>query len=137
MNVVFSKKVGWAILAALLFIDAFLTVIRDVEGNPLWQPAVEIIGINAVPLLVPPVLVLFYFVIKGAGWLVKKVDKTPQAEDLLLTSLVLVFFVYDLWVISVDFLGFRLIKSHIHLIPILVAVILAYSLWAERKLKKK
>ena len=137
-NAVLSKKAGWIILAVLVFLDAFLDVIRGTEGNPLWQPIVNIIGINYVPFLVPFVLLLFYFVVKGGAWLTRKVDKIQtNSEELVLTSLVLAYFVFDLWVISVDFFGFRLIKNHYHLIPILIVILLIYSLWAEKKLKKQ
>ena len=113
-------------------------VMRGVEGNPVWQPIVNIIGINYVPFLVPFVLLLFYFVVKGGAWLSRKVDKIPtKSEELALTSLVLAYFVFDLWVISVDFFDFRLIKSHYHLTPVLVIVVLIYSLWAEYYLKKQ
>ncbi|MFH1585141.1 MAG: hypothetical protein ABIB79_00045 [archaeon] len=136
-KVVLSKKAGWIILAVLVLLDAFLDVRRGVEGNPLWQPIVNIIGINYVPVLVPFVLLIFYFVVKGGAWLTRKVDKiTIKSEELVLTSLVLAYLVFDLWVISVDFLGFRLIKNHYYLTPILVIVVLIYSIWAEKKLKK-
>jgi len=136
-KVVLSKRVGWIILAILVFLDAFLDVRRGVEGNPVWQPIVNIIGINYVPLLVPFVLILFYFVVKGGAWLTRKVDKiTYKSEELVLTALVLAYFVFDLWVISVDFFGFKLIKNHYYLTPILIIVVLIYSLWAEKKLRK-
>lgn len=136
-NVVLSKKAGWIILAILLFVDALLDVRRGVEGNPIWQPVLNYIGIQNTPMLVPFVLVFFYFVVKGGAWLTKKVDKIDiKTEELVLTALVLAYFVFDLWVISVDFLGFRLIKNHYYLTPILVIVVLIYSLWAERKLKR-
>ncbi|MBU2053158.1 MAG: hypothetical protein KJ721_02865 [Nanoarchaeota archaeon] len=137
-KVVLSKKVGWIILTILVFLDAFLDVKRGVEGNPVWQPIVNIIGINYVPFLVPFVLLLFYFVVKGGAWLSRKVDKIPtKSEELVLTALVLAYFVFDLWVISVDFFDFRLIKSHYYLTPVLVIVVLIYSLWAEYYLKKQ
>jgi len=136
-NAVLSKKAGWIILAVLVFLDAFLDVIRGTEGNPLWQPILNYVGIQYTPIFVPFVLLLFYFVVKGGAWLTRKVDKIQtNPEELALTSLVLAYFVFDLWVISVDFFGFRLIKSHYYLTPILVVIVLAYSLWAERKLKK-
>lgn len=119
------------------FLDSFLNVKRGVEGNHLWKPILNYIGVKYTPIFVPFVLILFYFVVKGGAWLTKRVDKIPaKSEELVLTALVLAYFVFDLWVISVDFFGFRLIKSHYHLIPILVIIVLIYSLWAERKLKK-
>ena len=135
-KVVLSKKVGWIILTSLLFVDAFLNVRRGAEGNPLWQPILNYVGIQYTPIFVLPVLLLFYFVVKGGAWLIRKVDKiTINSEELVLTSLVLAYFVFDLWVIFVDFFGFRLIKSHYSLIPILIVVVLIYDLGAERYLK--
>ena len=131
------KRLGWIALAALLFLDAFLDVIRGAEGNPLWKPAVAIIGIEAVPFLVPLILPLFYIAVKAAGWLIKRVDRLPHAEELVLTSLVLVFAVYDIWVMSVDFLGFRLITSHYQIIPVLIVAALAYALSAECLIRRK
>ena len=88
---VLSKGVGWSLLAGLVLVDAFLDVIRGVEGNPLWIPIVNIIGVNNVPFLVPFVLLLFYLAVKALGWLVNKIDKTPRSEELVLTALVIVY----------------------------------------------
>lgn len=46
MKPVLSKSAGWITLAILVFIDAFLDVIRGVEGNPLWIPFVATISAN-------------------------------------------------------------------------------------------
>ncbi len=135
-KVVLSRKAGWIILTILVFVDGFLTIIRGAEGNPLWKPVIDYIGIPYTFIFVPFVLLLFYFAIKGGGRIIEKVDKTPKAEELLLTTLVLVYFVFDLWVISVDFFGFRMIKNHYYFIPVLIIVALTYSLWAERYLKR-
>ena len=135
-KVVLSKKVGWIILTILVFLDAFLDVRRGAEGNPLWKPILNYVGIQYTPIFVPFVLLLFYFVVKGGAWLTRKVDKiSTKSEELVLTALVLAYFVFDLWVISVDFFGFKLIKNHYYLTPILIIVVLIYSLWAEKKLK--
>ena len=136
-KVVLSKKVGWIVLTVLLFTDAFLNVIRGAEGNPIWKPILNYVGIQYTPIFVPFVLLIFYFVVKGGAWLSRKVDKIPiKSEELVLTSLVLAYFVFDLWVISVDFFDFRLIKNNYYLTSILVIVVLIYGLWAEHKLKK-
>ncbi len=135
-KVVLSKKSAWIILIALVLLDAILDVRRGTEGNPLWQPIVSIIGVNYVPLLVPIALLFFYFVVKGGAWLIKTIDKV-ESEELILTALVLAYAVFDLWVISVDFFGLRLIQNHYYLTTILVLITLIYSLWAESKLKKK
>lgn len=132
MKPILSKKAGWIIITILVFIDAFLDVIRGVEGNPLWKPAVEIIGINNVPFLVPFVLLLFYLVVKGAGWLVEKTDKTQNSEELVLTGLVIAYAIFDIWVVSVDFLGFRLITNFRYMIIPMILIVLGYALWAQK-----
>ncbi len=136
-RITLSKKTGWVIFTLLLFVDAFLDVIRGTEGNPLWQPLVERVGINFVPFLVPLILPFFYLVVKTLGWLIHKVEKLPQAEELVLTTLVVVYLVYDLWVIADDFLGFRLIHDFRQTIPFLLVAGFAYALLAERQLKRR
>ena len=135
-NPVLSKKIGWIVLAILVFIDAFLDVIRGVEGNPLWIPIVNIIGIKNVPFLAPFVLALFYAVVKALGWIVEKADKTPKAEELVLTSLVIAYGFFDVWAVSVDFFGFRLIPDFRYMIIPMIIASLGYALWAQKKLKK-
>lgn len=136
-KVTLPKKTGWIIFTLLLFTDAFLDVIRGAEGNPLWKPLVARIGINFVPFLVPLVLPFFYLVVKALGLLISKVDKLPQAEELTLTTLVVVYFAYDLWVIATDFFGFNLIRNHYQTIPILLTIGLGYALWAEWAIKQR
>ena len=135
-NPILSKKFAWIFLAVLVFIDSFLDVIRGAEGNSLWMPIVNAIGIKNVLFLVPFVLLFFYLIIKGIGWLVKKIDKTTNSEELVLTALVIVYAVFDIWLISVDFLGFKLISDFHYMIIPLTIIGLAYALWAQRKLKK-
>jgi len=133
---VLSKRFGWILLASLVLIDAFLDVIRGVEGNPLWMPIVNIIGIKNVPFLAPFVLALFYAVVKALGWIVEKADKTPKAEELVLTSLVIAYGFFDVWAVSVDFFGFRLIPDFRYMIIPMIIASLGYALWAQKKLKK-
>src|SRR3990167_7975268 len=112
MKPILSKPVGWILLAILVFSDAFLDVIRGAEGNPLWKPIIDIIGIKMVPLLVPVVLVLLYLAVKILGWIVQKTDKTPKSEELILTVLVVVCGVFDISLIVVDFFGFTVITHY-------------------------
>ncbi len=137
MNPILSKRTGWIVLAILVFIDAFLDVIRGVEGNPLWMPIVNAIGIKNAPFLVPLVLLLFYLVVKVLGWLVEKTDKTPNSEELVLTALVIAYSVFDTWAISVDFLGFTLIPDFRYMIIPMMILALGYALWAQKRLGKK
>lgn len=108
---------------------------RGREGNPLWKPIVDIVGIEKVPFLVPFILILFYFVVKAVGWIIHKTDKTPKSEELVLTALVLIYGIFVVWTIAVDFLNFTLITNfHIMIIPLTI-IALGYSLWAQKKLK--
>jgi len=136
-RVFLSKKAAWILIAILVYIDAILDIIRGREGNPLWIPFVERFGIYVVLFLAPFVILLFYFVLKILAKAVAKVDKTPNSEEILATALVIVYALFDLWIISVDFFGFRLIRNFRYTIPFLIAGGLIYALWAQRKVKKK
>jgi len=59
-----------------------------------------------------------------------------KSEELVLTAFVLAYFIFYLWIISVDFFGYRLIRNSYYLTPVLVDIVLIYIVWAERKLKK-
>ncbi len=137
MQPVLQKKISWFLLSALVFLDAFLDVLRGAEGNPLWQPIVNAVGMQNVPLLVPPLLVGFYLIVKVLGRIVTAVDKTPQAEEIILTAFVLVYAVFDAWLLAVDFLNFKLVTDFRLMAIPLTAIGLAYGLWAEKKLKNK
>ena len=138
---VLSKTLAWIILIGLVVLDASLDLIfakgRGVESG-IWKPISNLLGINNPLFLIPIVLVIFYFGVKSITWLTKKIDKIQvKAEELVLTTIVLVYAVFDLWLISVYFFDFRLFKSHFYLIPILILIGIAYGWWAENKLNKK
>ena len=132
-KVVLSKTSGWIILIALIILDASLDLIfahgRGLESG-IWRRVTN-------PLfLTPLVLVLFYLLAKGGAWLAKNIDKvTIKAEELVLTTLVIVYGLFDLWLISVYIFNFRLFKTHYYLIPILIIAGIIYETWAEKKLK--
>jgi len=132
-----SKKISWIFLIVLVYIDAILDIIRGKEGNPLWIPFVEKFGMNIVLILAIFVILLFYFAVKIISPIVTKIDKTPYAEEILLTAFVIVYGLFDLWAILVDFFGFELIKNFRYTIPFLIIGGLIYALWAERIVKKK
>ena len=139
-NPVLSKTWAWISLIVLVILDASLDVIfaegKGLESNIL-KPIANLLGINNPLFLTPFVLVIFYFAVKSGAWLTKKVDKIPvKSEELVLTTLVLVYGIFVLWLISVYFFNFRLLRSHLYLIPILIIIGIAYSWWAEKKLKK-
>ena len=135
MKPVLSKSTGWILLAALVFIDALLdAVISGGKGSPFWKPIADIFEIKMVPLLAPVVLALFYFVVKTLGWLVQKIDKTPRSEELILTIVVVVYGIFDVWLIA-RILGFNLITNYRLMIIPLTIIGLVYGLWAQKKLK--
>ncbi|MBI5797582.1 hypothetical protein HZA98_01615 [Candidatus Woesearchaeota archaeon] len=139
-KVVLSKIWGWTILIALVLLDAFLDVIftkgKGLE-SPVWKPIANLLGVSNPLFLTPLVIIIFYFGVKGGAWLSEKVDKIPaQTEELVLTTMVIVYGVFDLWLISVYLFNFTLFKNHYYLIPILITIGIAYSWWAENKLKK-
>ncbi|MBS3091510.1 hypothetical protein J4217_03635 [Candidatus Pacearchaeota archaeon] len=139
-KVVLSKTYGWIILIGLVILDASLDIIfAEGKGleSPVWKPIANFLGVNNPLFLTPLIMIIFYFGVKGGAWLSKKVDKIPtQAEELVLTTLVIVYGVFVLWLISVYLFNFTLIKNHLYLIPILIIIGIAYSWWAEKKLKK-
>ena len=139
-RVVLSKTYGWIILIALVLLDALLDVIfAEGKGleSPIWKPIANLLEVNNPILLTPFVLLTFFIVVKIVSFLEKKIDKIQNAEELVLTILVIVYAVFDLWLILVYLFDFRLFKSHLYLIPILIVIGIAYGWWAENKLKKK
>jgi hypothetical protein len=133
------KTLAWIILTGLVILDASLDLIfakgKGLE-SPVWKPIANLLGVSNPLFLTPLVLIIFYFVVKSGAWLAKKVDKVAiKAEELVLTTLVIVYGVFDLWLILLYLFDFRLFKSHYYLIPILVLVGIIYEWWAEKKLK--
>jgi hypothetical protein len=138
-KVVLSKKLGWMILIGLVLLDAVLDIVfaqgKGVESG-IWKPVSDFLGIKNPLLLSPLVLILFYFVVKVVARLAKKIDKiTIKAEELVLTNLVVVYGVFDLWLILFYMFNFRLFKNHFYLIPVLILIGIIYEWWAEKKLK--
>ncbi len=96
-------------------------------------------GTNTVYYLIPLVLLSFYLIVKIGAFLEEKISKTPQAEQLVLTIIVIIYALYNIWLFSVNFLGFKIITTanHYYLIPIFIIIGALYGWWAEKKLKKK
>ena len=134
---ILTKRQGLAVLFILLLIDTLFDVIRGTQGNPIFKPIENSFGIWVFPFLVPFVVVFFYAVVKFFGRVVYKIDKTPHADEILLTALAVIFAVHDIWVFSLDFLGFSLIKDFRHMIPVYIVAGLAYALWIEHRMRKK
>jgi hypothetical protein len=132
---------GWIILTALVLLDAILDVIfahgSGLE-SPIWKPIANLFRISNPLFITPFVLLIFYFEVKFGTWLTKKIDAVYiKTEELILTALVIVYSIFDLWLISLYFFEFKLIKNHIYLIPVLIIIGVSYSWWAENKLKNK
>lgn len=137
---VLSKIWGWIILITLVLLDALLDVIfAGGSGlqSPIWKPIANLLRVSNPLFMTPLVLIIFYFGVKGGAWLAKKIDKIYiKTEELVLTTLVIVYGVFDLWLILVYFFDFSLFRNHYYLIPVLIIIGIAYSWWAENKLKK-
>ncbi len=131
-KIALSKLIGWPVLILLIFWDAFLTYMAGGEGNPLWQPVVDRFGLNALWVLAILVLILFYFLTKIVGRYTEKVEKFPQGEEIVLTNLVIVFIVYDLYItFAVPHIGYLGFRRHYAIIPVLILPILLYNIWLE------
>ena len=133
---VLSKKTGWIILILLVILDAVLDVVfaqgKGLETG-IWKPISNFLGISNPLMMVPLVIILFYLAVKGGAWLARKIDKiSNKTEELVLTALVIVYGVFDLWLILVYFFNFTLFKNHFYLIPILAIIGISYELWAEK-----
>ena len=86
--------------------------------------------------MVPFVLIIFYLLVWGGARLAKKIDKIRiGAEELILTTLVIVYGLFDIWLILFYMLDFRLFKNHYYLIPVLILAGIIYEMWTEKKLK--
>jgi hypothetical protein len=138
---VLSKTAGWIILIFLVLLDASLDVFfeqgRGLESG-IWKPISDFVKIKNPLLMTPFVLVLFYFFVKIGAWVARKIDKVAiKSEELVLTTIVIIYGLFDLWLILVYFFDFTLIKSHYYLIPFFIIIGILYEIWAEKKLKTK
>ncbi|MBI4896221.1 MAG: hypothetical protein HY832_01600 [Candidatus Aenigmarchaeota archaeon] len=137
---VLPKIVGWILLAGLILLDAFLDVIfaqgRGLE-NFLWKPIASFLGVTNPLLLTLLVLLIFFVCVKVSAFLTEKFDHTPKAEELVLTIFILVYGIFDVWLISVYLFDFRVITNHFQLIPLLIIIGIVYGWWAENILRKK
>jgi hypothetical protein len=135
MKPVLAKRSGWILLTILVFLDAFFDLITGATGSPFWNPIAHFFGIKLVPLLAPLVLVIFYLAVKTFGWVVQKIDKTPSSEELILTTLVILYSIFDIWLIAVKFFNFNSLTNYRFMIIPLTIIGLLYGLWAQQKLK--
>ncbi|MFH1641835.1 MAG: hypothetical protein ABIC04_02965 [Nanoarchaeota archaeon] len=139
-KVVLSKLWAWIILVLLAFLDSFLDMfLADNSGlqSFFWNPIANLFGMRYAPLMVPFLLLIFFVVAKFGAFLEKKIDKMPHAEELVLTTLVVAYGIFNLWLILVYFFKFSLFRSHIQLIPVIIMAATIYAWWAEKNLKHK
>lgn len=138
MRIAFPKKIGWILITLLVFWDVLLTYLGGSEGNPLWKPIVQTYGINALWVLAPVALLIFYLATKILGWLIKTIDKIAEGEEIVLTGLVLVFATYDLYITfflrSFGWMGSR---SHYRIILLLMVPVVLYIIYTEIVRRKK
>jgi len=138
MKPVISKTWGWIILIILVILDAVLDVVFAGSSgvkSGIWRPISNFIGIKNPVYLIPLVLLLLYLLVWVGAWLARKIDKVKiKSEELILTTFVIVYGVFDLWLILVYLFRFNLLPNHYYLIPILIFAGIGYELWAEKKL---
>lgn len=132
------KKLAWIFIIILVYIDAVLDIIMGKgPGNPLWTGFAERFGAYVVLILAIPLLFVFYALVKILAKIVVKIDKTPDSEEILATALVVVYAIFDLWLILADFFNFTLIQNFRYTIPFLIIGGLIYALWAEHVVRRR
>ncbi len=137
---VLPKLWAWIFLLLLALLDSFLDMFFAANSGLksfFWQPIAEFTGIKYAPLMVPFLLIIFFILVKLCAFLEKKIENVNKAEELVLTTLVVAYGLFNLWLILVYLFKFSLFRNPIHLIPALVVVAMAYAWWAERILKKE
>ena len=134
-----SKLWAWIILVLLALVDSFLDMFfADNTGlkSFFWNPVANFTGMKYAPLAVPVLLLIFFIAVKIGTLLEEKIEKVHHAEELVLTTLVIAYGAFNLWLISFYFFGFSLLNNRLHLIIILIIIATAYAWWAEKRLKK-
>jgi len=138
-NPILSKKLAWISIVALLALYFLIDYKGGGIGHPIWQPVMSFFRTNTIYYLTPLILLSFYLIVKIGAFLEEKISKTPQAEELVLTIVVIIYVIYHIWLFTVNFLGFKLISTanHYYLIPIFIIIGSIYGWWAEKELRKK
>jgi len=137
---VLPKLWAWIFLVLLALLDSFLDMFFAANSGLksfFWQPIAEFTGIKYAPLIVPFLLIIFFILVKFGAFLEKKIEKVNKAEELILTTLVVTYGLFNIWLISVYLFKFSLFRNPLYLIPVLIVVAMAYAWWAERILKKE
>lgn len=123
----FSKRTGWLILAALIFLDAGVTFALGAEGNPLWRYFTEKFGVWVVLVLAVLLLPVLWGVIKLLAPLVSKTDRLANSEEVLLTNLVIIYAVYDFYFLLLVF-GAQFVRPLFDSPALLIAALLVPGL---------
>lgn len=119
----------------------FIVDVGGGQGHPVWQPMMDLFGTNNIYLMTPFILAFFYLLVKSTTLFIEKLDDLPRAEEVVLTSLVLGYSLYLVWLLSFARLGIGFIEPFgrryfLVFIPLLAVSVGLYGTWAERKLKK-
>lgn len=136
----FSRKMGWLILAALIFLDAGVTFALGAEGNPLWRYFTEKFGIWVVLVLAVLLLAVLWGAIKLLAPLVAKTDRLPNSEEVLLTNVVIIYAIYDLYflllVFGVEFVRPLFASPALLIVALLVPGLIPYNIYLSYKQKQ-
>ena len=138
-TIALPHKIGWSILVFLVFWDGLITFLRGKgEGNPIWKPFVDSLGIHVIWVLAIGVLALFYFVVRIVGWYSEKHEGFPDGRGIVITSIVIAYGTLDLYLTLVfPYIGYLGFKNHYILIPIILAPVFIYNIWLEYLKRKK
>ena len=124
------------LLAAFLAVDVTLTKNAGGEANPLWRPLVQAYGLDVLWLLTFVALGVFYAAVRLFGPLARRFDGYENGESVVLTSIVLAFGTYVLYLaFLLPRFGYFGTRSHYALIPVLIVPVLLYHLWIKRQLR--
>ncbi len=131
------KYISWPLLILLVFLDAFVTHVSGREDNLLWRPLIQMFGINILWILAIFGLILFYLVAKIGGWYVEQVGRLKKGEEIVLTSLLIVFATYDVYKILIrPYLADLSLGSYYIIFPAVLIPVIIYSLWLEKYHKR-
>lgn len=139
-KVTLSKKIGWIIVFLITVIDMMVTYSSGGEANPIWGLFVSMIGFNLASLSLGPIvsLALFYLIVKAGGWLIRKIDKYPEGEEIVLTGLALALVTWEVYVIFFrPFFGYLGGYSPYRVIPLLIIPLVFYVFWVDWQKKRK
>lgn len=132
------KYISWPILILLVFLDASVTHITTKENTLLWRPLIDKFGVNILWVLAVVGLILFYLITKIGGWYVEHIGRLPKGEEIVLTSLLIVFTTYDTYKIFLrPYLDYINFNNYFIIFSALLIPVIIYSFWLEYHKQKK